>query len=77
MDTPNYRMPFVPSTLMTEGGSIDTCDMGESIAHNIMLLITTKKAKTDMMKITETMFGIWNSIMELPVLFGKTFSLRV
>jgi hypothetical protein len=35
MDTPNYRMPFVPSTLMTEGGSIDTCDMGESIAHNI------------------------------------------
>ncbi|WP_262483517.1 hypothetical protein [Chryseobacterium sp. P1-3] len=28
MDTPNYRMPFVPSTLMTEGGSIDTCDMG-------------------------------------------------
>ncbi|WP_449397987.1 GPW/gp25 family protein [Chryseobacterium wanjuense] len=45
MDTPNYRMPFVPSTLMTEGGSIDTCDMGESIAHNIMLLITTKKGE--------------------------------
>ncbi len=43
MDTPNYRMPFVPSILMSEGGSIDTCDMGESIAHNIMLLITTKK----------------------------------
>lgn len=45
MDTPNYRMPFVPSALMTEGGSIDICDMGESIAHNIMLLITTKKGE--------------------------------
>ncbi|WP_367117840.1 GPW/gp25 family protein [uncultured Chryseobacterium sp.] len=45
MDTPNYRMPFVPSALMTEGGSIETCDMGESIAHNIMLLITTKKGE--------------------------------
>lgn len=45
MDTPNYRMPFVPSTLMSEGGSIDTCDVGESIAHNIMLLITTKKGE--------------------------------
>lgn len=45
MDTPNYRMPFVPSTLMKEGGSIETCDTGESIAHNIMLLITTKKGE--------------------------------
>lgn len=45
MDTPNYRMPFVPSILMSEGGSIDTCDVGESIAHNIMLLITTKKGE--------------------------------
>lgn len=45
MDTPNYRMPFVPSALMSDGGSIDTCDVGESIAHNIMLLITTKKGE--------------------------------
>ncbi len=64
MDTPNYRMPFVPSTLMTEGGSIDTCDMGESIAHNIMLLITTKKGRTGMTKTMETMSGTLNLIME-------------
>ncbi|RNA63831.1 hypothetical protein D1631_11520 [Chryseobacterium nematophagum] len=45
MDIPNYRMPFIPSALMSEGSSIDTCDIGESIAHNIMLLITTKKGE--------------------------------
>jgi hypothetical protein len=76
MDTPNYRMPFVPSTLMTEGGSIDTCDMGESIAHNIMLLITTKKGENRY----DENYGndVWNrnSIMELQVPSGKTFSLK-
>jgi hypothetical protein len=73
MDTPNYRMPFVPSTLMTEGGSIETCDMGESIAHNIMLLITTKKAKTDTMKITETTSGTLNSITDYKRSLGSRF----
>ncbi|KQT18647.1 hypothetical protein ASG31_07400 [Chryseobacterium sp. Leaf404] len=45
MNTPNYRMPFSPENLMKEGGSVETCDEGESIAHNIMLLITTKKGE--------------------------------
>jgi len=36
-------MPFDPSKLIREGGSMETCSMPESIAHNIMLLITTKK----------------------------------
>lgn len=43
----------------------------ESIAQNIMLLITTKKAKTDMMKIMATMFGTPNSITEFRLQFGE------
>lgn len=38
-------MPFSPDNLMVEGGSVETCDEAESIAHNIMLLITTKKGE--------------------------------
>lgn len=45
MNNMNYRMPFNPSALMKEGGIIETCDVGESIAHHIMLLITTKKGE--------------------------------
>ena len=45
MNKTNYRMPFSPDSLMVEGGSVETCDEAESIAHNIMLLITTKKGE--------------------------------
>lgn len=41
----NYKMPFNPEMLMQDGGSIDRCSMAESIAQNIMLLITTKKGE--------------------------------
>lgn len=36
-------MPFDPEKLMTEAGSLKMCSMAESIAHNLMLLIITKK----------------------------------
>lgn len=39
----NYKMPFDPESLMSDEGSMPMCSMPESIAHNLMLLITTKK----------------------------------
>ncbi|KQR94400.1 hypothetical protein ASG01_00485 [Chryseobacterium sp. Leaf180] len=45
MESQNYRIPFNPSTLMTSNGQIETCDIAESIAQNIMLLIITKKGE--------------------------------
>lgn len=45
MEGINYKFPFNPSVLMAENGSIDTCDIAESIAQNIMLLIITKKGE--------------------------------
>lgn len=36
-------MPFDPERLMGEDSSVEMCSMAESIAHNLMLLITTKK----------------------------------
>lgn len=39
----NYKMPFEPERLMSEDDSVPMCSMAESIAHNLMLLITTKK----------------------------------
>lgn len=45
MESTNYKMPFDPAALMTENGSIETCDIAESIAQNIMLLIITKKGE--------------------------------
>lgn len=36
-------MPFNPLDLMTDEGAVAMCSMAESIAHNLMLLITTKK----------------------------------
>ncbi|HEU4496156.1 MAG TPA: GPW/gp25 family protein [Flavobacterium sp.] len=38
-------MPFNPERLISEDGSIEMCSMAESIAHNLMLLITTKKGE--------------------------------
>ncbi len=58
MESTNYKMPFDPAALMTENGSIETCDIAESIAQNIMLLIITKKEKTDMMKTMGTTYGM-------------------
>lgn len=43
MNNMNYQMPFDPEELMSENGSIKTCTEAESIAQNLMLLITTKK----------------------------------
>lgn len=41
----NYKMPFNPERLMSEDGSVEMCGMAESIAQNLMLLITTKKGE--------------------------------
>ncbi|AZI33162.1 GPW/gp25 family protein [Kaistella carnis] len=45
MESSNYILPFNPSSLMKENGAIETCDIAESIAQNIMLLIITKKGE--------------------------------
>lgn len=45
MEKSNYSLPFNPSSLMKENGAIQTCDIAESIAQNIMLLIITKKGE--------------------------------
>jgi phage baseplate assembly protein W len=45
MDNSNYKLPFRPLNLMASNGQIETCDVYESIAQNIMLLITTKKGE--------------------------------
>lgn len=45
MESSNYILPFNPSFLMKENGAIETCDIAESIAQNIMLLIITKKGE--------------------------------
>ena len=42
MDNLNYRFPFNPLAVMKDSGSMETCDVAESIAQNIMLLIITK-----------------------------------
>ena len=45
MDNINYRIPFQPTTMMSTNGHIETCEVGESIAQNIMLLIVTKQGE--------------------------------
>lgn len=45
MDHENYKLPLNPLSMMTNGGHIDTCGVGESIAQNIMLHIITKKGE--------------------------------
>lgn len=45
MDNLNYRFPFNPLAVMKDSGSMETCDVAESIAQNIMLLIITKKGE--------------------------------
>lgn len=45
MDNQNYRIPFNPTGVMSTNGHIETCDIAESIAQNIMLLIITKKGE--------------------------------
>lgn len=41
----NYKIPFDPERLMSEDSAVEMCSLGESIAQNIMLLITTKKGE--------------------------------
>ena len=45
MENENYKLPLTPLSMMMNGGHIDTCGVGESIAQNIMLLIITKKGE--------------------------------
>lgn len=45
MENQNYKIPFNPSSMMMSNGHIETCDIAESIAQNIMLLIITKKGE--------------------------------
>lgn len=45
MEKSNYKLPFRPLNLMASNGQVETCDVFESIAQNIMLLITTKKGE--------------------------------
>jgi len=40
-----YQLPFNPSSLFKDGGEIKVCSLAESIAQNIMLLITTKQGE--------------------------------
>ncbi len=45
-DTPYYKIPFNPTALFQEdGGAIEMCSLAESIAQNIMLLITTRQGE--------------------------------
>ncbi|BAV05363.1 Gene 25-like lysozyme [Filimonas lacunae] len=41
----NYKLPFNPSTLFSATGFIESCSQEESIAQNLMLLITTKQGE--------------------------------
>lgn len=45
MEKSNYKLPFRPLNLIASNGQVETCDVFESIAQNIMLLITTKKGE--------------------------------
>ncbi len=45
MENSNYKLPFRPLNLMASNGQVETCDVFESIAQNIMLLIKTKKGE--------------------------------
>lgn len=45
MENENYKIPFNPLSAMTSNESIGSCGLAESIAQNIMLLITTKKGE--------------------------------
>lgn len=45
MENQNYKIPFNPLNMMISNGQIETCDIAESIAQNIMLLIITKKGE--------------------------------
>lgn len=45
METSHYTLPFSPAALMKDNGNVETCDMAQSIAQNIMLLIITKKGE--------------------------------
>lgn len=45
MESQNYKIPFNPANMMISNGQIETCDIAESIAQNIMLLIITKKGE--------------------------------
>lgn len=39
----SYKIPFDPAALLNEGDKVKTCSMAESIAQNLMLLITSRK----------------------------------
>lgn len=39
----NYKTPFDPELLMSDDTAMEMCSLAESIAHNLMLLITTKR----------------------------------
>lgn len=41
----HYKLPFHPGTLFNTTGFVETCTMEESIAQNLMLLITTKQGE--------------------------------
>lgn len=40
-----YTMPFNPASLFSDTGTVQSCSLAESIAQNIMLLITTRKGE--------------------------------
>lgn len=41
----HYKLPFSPKAAMMSSGTLETCDIAESIAQNIMLLIITKQGE--------------------------------
>ncbi|MEK6512479.1 GPW/gp25 family protein [Myroides odoratimimus] len=40
-----YKFPFNPELAMSEGASLPTCSLAESIAQNVMLLVLTRKGE--------------------------------
>ncbi|MCC9043545.1 GPW/gp25 family protein [Myroides sp. M-43] len=40
-----YKFPFNPELAMSEGASLPTCSLAESIAQNVMLLVITRKGE--------------------------------
>ncbi len=62
MENSNYKLPFRPLNLMASNGQVETCDVFESIAQNIMLLITTKKGENRYDEDNGISTTIWETI---------------
>jgi phage baseplate assembly protein W len=57
-----YKIPFNPMSLCKDNGQVETCDLAESIAQNLMLLIVTKQGENRF----DNQYGntVWNTEFE-------------